>query len=122
MRAEYPLLKLRQVTLDQVMDYPVASPNLPSGVAVHFEKQMRRTDRPVFNVVCDDLGTLRHLAITASAVILAPESAGLNYGTESLVRLPIRRLTHMQTHYSIVMLANRAMSRLRSPSRASCTR
>lgn len=79
-------------------------------MAVHFEKQVKRTDRPVFNVVRDDLGTLRHLAITASAVILAPDFVGLNHGTESPVRLPIKRLTNMQTRYSIVTLANRAMS------------
>jgi DNA-binding transcriptional LysR family regulator len=108
--ADHPLLNLGEVTLDQAMDYPVASPNLPLGVAAHFEKQVKRTDRPVFNVVCDDLGTLRHLALTANAVILAPDSVGLNHGTESLLRLPIKRLTRMQTHYSIVMLANRTMS------------
>ena len=97
--ADHPLLNLGEVTLDQAMDYPVASPNLPLGVAAHFEKQVKRTDRPVFNVVCDDLGTLRHLALTVNAVILAPDSVGLNHGTESLLRLPIKRLTRMQTHY-----------------------
>ncbi|RZL86990.1 MAG: LysR family transcriptional regulator [Variovorax sp.] len=109
-RAGHPLLALGDVTLDSAMDYPVASPNLPLGVAAHFDKHVKRVDRPVFNVVCDDLGTLRHLALTASAVILAPDSSGLNHGTESLLRLPLKRLIKMQTHYSIVMLANRTMS------------
>lgn len=109
-RPKHPLLALGEVTLDQAMDYPVASPNLPLGVNAHFDKQVKRIDRPVFNIVCDDLGTLRHLALTASAVILAPDTAGLNHGTESLLRLPIKRLTRMQTHYSIVMLANRTLS------------
>jgi DNA-binding transcriptional LysR family regulator len=109
-RPEHPLLQWAEVTLDQAMDYPVASPNLPNAVGAHFDKQVKRTDRPVFNIVCDDLGTLRHLALTANAVILAPDAVGLNHGTESLLRLPIKRMTRMQTHYSIVMLANRTMS------------
>ncbi|MDM0030705.1 LysR family transcriptional regulator [Variovorax sp. J22P271] len=109
-REGHPLLAHGGVTLDQAMDYPVASPNLPAAVASHFDKQVKRVDRPVFNMVCDDLGTLRHLALTADAVILAPDAVGLNHGTESLLRLRVKRLTRMQTHYSIVMLANRTLS------------
>lgn len=109
-REGHPLLAREGVTLDQAMDYPVASPNLPAAAVAHFDKQVKRVDRPVFNIVCDDLGTLRHLALTADAVILAPDAVGLNHGTESLQRLAVRRLTRMQTHYSIVMLANRTLS------------
>jgi DNA-binding transcriptional LysR family regulator len=109
-REGHPLLEHEGVTLDQAMDYPVGSPNLPAAVASHFDKQVQRVDRPVFNMVCDDLGTLRHLALTADAVILAPDAVGLNHGTESLLRLGVKRLTRMQTHYSIVMLANRTLS------------
>lgn len=109
-RAGHPLLAREGVTLEQAMDFPVASPNLPAAVAAHFERQASRSDRPVFNLVCDDLGTLRHLALSADAVILAPDAVGLNHGTESLERLVIKRFTRMQTHYSIVLLANRTMS------------
>ena len=109
-REGHPLLGRGSVTLDDAMDYPVASPNLPAAVSSLFDKQVKRVDRPCFNMVCDDLGTLRHLALTADAVILAPDAVGLNHGTESLLRLPVKRLSRMQTHYSIVMLANRTLS------------
>jgi DNA-binding transcriptional LysR family regulator len=91
------------------MDYPVASPRLPSGVNAHFEKQARREDRAVFNVVCDDLGTLCHLAATAQTVILAPDFAVQAASTVPLVRLPMKKLSNMQTHYSLVMAANRTL-------------
>ncbi|MDM0112068.1 LysR family transcriptional regulator [Variovorax sp. J22R133] len=109
-RPGHPLLALSQVTLDQAMDYPVGSPNLPAGTHAHFSKQVRRSDRPLFNVVCDDLWTLVHLALTADAIILAPDFAQMGEGSAALVRVPMKKLTHMQTHYSIVMLANRTPS------------
>lgn len=107
---KHPLRRLKQVTLEKAMDYPVAGPNLPAEVAAHFDRQIKRTDRGVFNVVCDDPGTLRHLASNANAVILAPNAPALNPETESLVPLPIAGLTRMQTHYSLVTLAGRTPS------------
>ncbi len=106
----HPLLKLKQVTLDKAMDYPMASPNLPADVAAHFERRAERSDRSVFNVVCDDPGTLRHLALTANAVILAPDAPALNTDILSLVPLQIAQLSRMQTHYSLVTLAGRTLS------------
>ncbi len=109
-RASHPLLALGEPTLDQAMDYPVGSPNLPGAIARHFEDHVSRTDRPLFSVVCNDMSTLRQLALTANAVILAPDAAGLNHSTEFLVRLPVRKLGTMLTHYSLVTLAQRTMS------------
>ena len=109
-RASHPLLAQSELSLDQLMDYPVGCPNLPELVLRHFESQIKRTDRALFSVVCNDMSTLRQLALTANAVILAPDSPGLNHGAESLVRLPIRKLNAMLTHYSIVTLAKRTMS------------
>jgi DNA-binding transcriptional LysR family regulator len=109
-RAGHPLLALQPVALDQAMDYPVAGPNLPSGVAAHFDAQVQRRDRSFFSVICDDLGTLQHLALTANAVILAPDHAGFHHATELLERLPIRKQAPMQTHYSIVWLTHRTLS------------
>jgi hypothetical protein len=55
------------------MAYPLAGPNLPAEVAAHFERAPKAPpggqsgdDRGVFNVTCDDPGTLRHLALTAT--------------------------------------------------------
>jgi DNA-binding transcriptional LysR family regulator len=106
----HPLLALAPVSLDQAMDYPVASPRLPAGVNAHFEKQKKRQDRAVFNVVCDDLGTLCHLAATAQTVILVPHFAVEVASAVPLVRLPMKKLDNMQTHYSLVMPANRTLS------------
>ena len=114
--AGHPLLKKAgsnsnsNVTLDQAMDFPVGSPQLPAGVNAHFDKQVKRTDRAVFNVVCDDLGTLFHLAATAQAVVLAPDFTVEASGGPALVRLPLKKMSGMQTHYSLVMPANRALS------------
>ncbi len=109
-RPKHPLLKLKQVPLDKAMAYPMAGPNLPAEVASHFDTQIRRSDRGVFNIVCDDSGTLRHLALTANAVILAPHAPALNPETSTLVPLPIANLARMQTHYSLVTLAGRTPS------------
>ena len=109
-RAGHPLLAPGELSLEQLMDYPVGCPNLPELVLRHFESQLRRTDRALFSVVCNDMSTLRQLALTANAVILAPDSPGLKHGAESLVRLPVRKLNAMLTHYSIVTLAKRTMS------------
>ena len=107
---KHPLRRLKQVTLEQAMDYPVAGPNLPAEVAAHFDRQIGRGDRGVFNVTCDDAGTLRHLALTANAVILAPHAPALNTDTDALVPLPIAGFARMQTHYSLVTLAGRTPS------------
>jgi DNA-binding transcriptional LysR family regulator len=109
-RPKHPLLQLKQVPHDKAMAYPMAGPNLPAEVARHFDTQIRRSDRGVFNIVCDDSGTLRHLALTADAVILAPNAPALNPETSALVPLPIANLTRMQTHYSLVTLAGRSPS------------
>ncbi|MGR4871847.1 LysR family transcriptional regulator [Variovorax sp. LARHSF232] len=112
--AGHPLLEKgssNSVTLDQAMDFPVGSPQLPAGVNAHFDKQVKRSDRAVFNVVCDDLGTLFHLAATAQAVVLAPDfTVPATGGQSSLVRLPLKKMSGMQTHYSLVMPANRTLS------------
>lgn len=110
---KHPLRRLKQVTLGKAMAYPLAGPNLPAEVASYFDRHgpsAGRDDRGVFNVTCDDAGTLRHLALTANAVILAPHAPALNTDTEALVPLPIAGLARMQTHYSLVTLAGRTPS------------
>ena len=109
-RAGHPLLALGALTPEQLMDYPVASPNLPDLVLRHFGQKIKRTDRGLLSVVCNDMSTLRHLALTANTVILTPDAAGLDHGAESLVRLQVPRLGVMLTHYSIVTLSRRTMS------------
>ena len=110
---KHPLRRLKQVTLGKAMAYPLAGPNLPAEVASYFDRHgpsAGRDDRGVFNVTCDDAGTLRHLALTANAVILAPHAPALNTDTEALVPLPIAGFARMQTHYSLVTLAGRTPS------------
>ncbi|MDQ0015346.1 DNA-binding transcriptional LysR family regulator [Variovorax boronicumulans] len=107
---KHPLRRLKQVTLEKAMAYPMAGPNLPAEVAAHFDRQVPRDDRGVFTVTCDDAGALRHLALTADAVILAPHAPALNTDTEALVPLPIAGFARMQTHYSLVTLAGRTPS------------
>jgi DNA-binding transcriptional LysR family regulator len=124
-RPKHPLLRRRQVTLAQLMDHPVAGPRLPAEVAAYFEREAPkaapgghgghggRGDRALFNVTCDDPGTLRHLALTAHAVILAPavaRSSAQGLDTEALVPLPVSGLARMRTHYSLVTLAGRTLS------------
>ncbi|MNL40035.1 LysR substrate binding domain protein [compost metagenome] len=107
-RPGHPLLKQpAPLTLEQLMDYPVAGPHLPGEVAAYFDRQIRRTDRGVFNVICDDADTLRHLALTAHAVILAPHAPGLTPETAALAPLAVTGLSRMRTHYSLVTLAGR---------------
>ena len=114
-RPKHPLLRLKQVTLDKLMAYPVAGPQLPTEVAAQFDRQANRSkgksaDRGLFNVSCDDAGTLRHLALTANAAILAPLAPAPGHETGALVPLPVAGLTGMQTHYSLVTLAGRTLS------------
>lgn len=106
----HPLRRLKQVTLEKAMDYPLAGPNLPAEVAAHFDRQTRRNGRGAFNVTCDDAGTLRHLALTANAVILAPHAPALDTDANALAPLPVVGFAGMQTHYSLVMLAGRTPS------------
>ncbi|WP_422088897.1 LysR family transcriptional regulator [Variovorax sp.] len=118
-RPKHPLLRLKQVTPENLMGYPVAGPQLPAEVAAQFDRQARRgkgvkngkdADRSLFNVSCDDAGTLRHLALTANAAILAPLAPAPGHETGALVPLPVAGLTGMQTHYSLVTLAGRTLS------------
>lgn len=118
-RPKHPLLRLKPVTLESLMDYPVAGPQLPAEVAAQFDRQARRGksgkgvkggDRSLFNVSCDDAGTLRHLALTANAAILAPLAPAPGHETGALVPLPVAGLSGMQTHYSLVTLAGRTLS------------
>lgn len=109
-RKRHPLLGQKTLGLDQLMDYPVGSPDLPQRVAQNFERQATRTDRPVFSVVSNDMSTLRHLALAVDAVILAPDAPAFLHGTESLVRLVVPALDEMLTHYSIVSQVNRTLS------------
>jgi len=122
-RPKHPLLKLRPqpVRLEKLMDHPVAGPRLPAEVALQFDRLAPRGDRGVFNVTCDDTGTLRHLALTAGAVILAPVApvpSHPGHDTDTLVPLPVAGLERMQTHYSLVTLA----ARTPSPAAAAYTR
>jgi len=110
-QAGHPLLSRGLLAnLDEAMNFPLASPQLPASVSSVFDAVAKRSDRAVFNVVCDDLDTLFHLAATAQAVILAPDRAVTMSATAPLVRLPVKKLSTMQTHYSLVMLANRTLS------------
>jgi len=109
-RPKHPLRRLKEVTLAQAMEYPMAGPHLPVEVAMHFDRQFPRGERAVFNVACDDVGTLRHLALSADAVILAPHAPALKTDTDTLVPLPIAGFTGMLTHYSLVTLAGRTLS------------
>jgi len=122
-RPKHPLLKLKPqpTTLEKLMAYPVAGPRLPAEVAQQFDRVAPRGDRGVFNVTCDDAGTLRHLALTADAVILAPVALAPSHpghDTDTLVPLPVAGLERMQTHYSLVTLA----ARTPSPAAAAYTR
>lgn len=109
-RPKHPLLKLEQVTLEHLMAYPVAGPKMPAEVAALFDRQARRSERGVFTVSCDDAGTLRHLALAAHAVILAPLAPTPGHETNALVPLPVANLARMRTHYSLVSLAGRTHS------------
>ncbi|HEX7865799.1 MAG TPA: LysR family transcriptional regulator [Variovorax sp.] len=118
-RPKHPLLKPRQPpTLEKLMAYPVAGPRMPAEVSVQFDRAAPRGDRGLFNVTCDDAGTLRHLALTADAVILAPVAPVPGHDTDTLVPLPVTGLARMQTHYSLVTLAGRTPS----PAAAAFTR
>lgn len=107
---KHPLRRKKRVTLDDAMAFPIAGPNMPAAVATRAEALPRRSERAVFNLVCDDPGTLRHLALTADAVILAPDAPALNSDIASLVTLPIAGLPRMLTHYGIVTPAGRTLS------------
>ncbi len=109
-RPKHPLRQLKQVRLAQAMAYPVAGPHLPAEVAAYFDRQVQRSERAVFNVTCDDAGTLQHLALSANAVILATHAPALDTEANALVPLPIAGLARMQTHYSLVTLAGRTPS------------
>lgn len=109
-RPKHPLLEREQVTLEHLMAYPVAGPKMPAEVAARFVRQPRRSERSVFTVSCDDAGTLRHLALTAHAVILAPLAPAPGHETDALVPLAVGGLGRMQTHYSLVTLSGRTPS------------
>jgi len=107
----HPLLAHAALSLEQAMDHAVACPRLPDEVKAFFDRQVKRTDRALFNVECDDVGILRDLAHSAGAVILAPDFAVADAaGAPPLVRLPMKKMGSMRTHYSIVMPANRTLS------------
>ncbi len=108
---DHPLLSREAaLSLDDAMEFPLASPQLPAAVVAMFEALTKRNDREVFNVVCDDLGTLFHFAATAQAVILAPDLAVAASSPAPLMKLPVKKLNAMHTHYSLVVLSNRTLS------------
>jgi DNA-binding transcriptional LysR family regulator len=109
-QSKHPLRRKKRVTLDDAMAYPIAGPNLPDAVATRVQALSRSNERAVFNLVCDDPGTLRHLALTADAVILAPDAPSLNSEIASLKSLSIDGLPRMLTHYGIVTPAGRTLS------------
>jgi DNA-binding transcriptional LysR family regulator len=109
-RPRHPLLKLEQAALEDLMAYPVAGPKMPAEVAAQFDRLARRSERSVFTVSCDDTATLRHLALTAHAVILAPLAPAPGHETGALVPLPVAGLARMRTHYSLVTLSGRTLS------------
>ncbi|MBS0452644.1 MAG: LysR family transcriptional regulator [Proteobacteria bacterium] len=107
----HPLLSRgAAMSLDEAMEFPMASPQLPAAVTAMFDALTKRSDREVFNVQCDDLSTLLHFAATAQAVVLAPDLAVEATSAVPLVRLPVKKLSAMHTHYSLVMQANRTLS------------
>lgn len=108
---KHPLRRLGEpVTLAQAMAHPIAGPNLPADVAARIDRLVRRHDRGLFNIVCDDTGTLRHLALNADAVILAPHAPALETDIRGLAPLSIAGFARMRTHYSLVTLAGRTPS------------
>ncbi|WP_213953682.1 MULTISPECIES: LysR family transcriptional regulator [unclassified Variovorax] len=109
-RARHPLLKLKRVTVDRAMDFPIASPNLPGIVTTHFDSLSSRTDRAFFNVACDDSETLRHLALEADALILIPVASVAAGKAAALLPVVIEGQANMLTRYSLVTLAARTLS------------
>ncbi len=109
-RAKHPLLKATELQLDDLMDYPVGCPELMPNVLDYFSNYVTRSDRPLFSVRCNDMRTLRQLALRANAVILAPYAGGLNHATESLLPLTLKRPAALQTHYGLVSLRKRTPS------------
>lgn len=100
-RRQHPLARRAQATLADLLAFPVAGPGLPLNVVKFFE---RRAKRNIFSIVCDDPATLRHLALTTNAAILAPDAPVFQGETKPLVPLRIAGLDAMQTHYGIVAL------------------
>jgi len=109
-RARHPLARRAEATFDQLLAFPVAGPRLPLETVKLLDRLAGLGDRSLFSVVCDDPAALRHLAVSADAVILAPDAPAFRHETRPLVPLRIARLSAMRTNYGIVTLAGHTPS------------
>lgn len=106
--SRHPLAKARRIALDRLLDYPVAAPRMPPTVLRHFDTQLTRQDRGLCSIVCNDMATLRALALTAGAVILAPRTGSA--APAGLALLDVRQPFALRTSYGVVTLAQRRLS------------
>lgn len=104
-RPGHPLLERPRIVFGDLAAYPVAGPSLPLNVAKGFRRRAGGSD--IFGIVCDDPATLRHLALTTDAIILAPNAPAFERETKPLVPLRIAGVDTMKTGYGIVTLSGR---------------
>lgn len=106
-RARHPLRQLPRPTLRDALAYPVAAPHLPDHLTAYFNRRLKAAPRALLTVACNDLSTLRHMALHSDTVILAPDLPGPEAFTASLHRIDFAGLGVMRTHYGFVRSAGR---------------
>jgi len=108
-RKGHPLVKRRQVSLDMVRDYPVASTPLSDEVARILMERYGPAAHPdaLVNLRCEEISSLLDVARHSDAVVLAIRAAALD-----LVELPMTPALNATARFGWVTVKSRTESPL----------
>jgi len=110
-RKSHPLLKLRKVSYEQLIQYPIASTPLSDELARLLISRYGDTAHPkeMIRLISDEINDLIHVAKTSDTVVLAARAAGR--GLEVLRVLPP---LNASAKYAVVVMKNRSQAVLHS--------
>lgn len=110
-RKSHPLLKLRKVRYEQLIQYPIASTPLSDELARLLISRYGDTAHPkeMIRLISDEINDLIHVAKTSDTVVLAARAAGR--GLEVLRVLPP---LNASAKYAVVVMKNRSQAVLHS--------
>jgi DNA-binding transcriptional LysR family regulator len=112
-RDGHPLGKKKQVTVQQLWEHGVASVRLPVGVRAVMARMLgvAAGDGPTVDLECDDVETLKRVAMDSDTVLAAPLAAvEPEVAAKTLRRLAVVGLPEMYSEMGIVSLRGRTPS------------
>lgn len=112
-RVGHPLMKKKNLSIKDLVDYPLASVTHPKSVLIQIARELRSTKEPekLFTLECGNLFVAEEVTLQTDTVLIAPlPRARLKAKPNALVELKPKDHFVQHTHFGIVTLKHRTTS------------